>query len=226
MASLLQKGYPHTPHARVDQMAAEGRFGTLSPAMYKKIMSLAAVLFVLSLVSFASCWAFLSFISLSHIFAVVLPYFGLLAWPVGYFVIVCLSTVFTLINCLGGLAAGCWAVPILIELPLLAGQLLLLYLLTKCDPSLKARLASQPALPVLHPPRAPPTDTQRLVLVQAKLMQCGKANATPVASTQDVRPVVAGVAVTTAVAGAMPPARDVTVAVGKPVQPPAGPSSC
>ena len=88
---------PYTPHARVDQMAAQGRLGGIDAKGYKNVMSLAAVLFVLSMISFASCWAFIAFAGISHVFAFVLPYFGYIAWPIWYFIITCVALLCTFI---------------------------------------------------------------------------------------------------------------------------------
>ena len=66
--------------------------------------------------------------------------------------------IFTFVNFCGGLASGCWGVPIFVELPMMILQGFLASLLLKVDPTLKARLrGGGAAVPVVvtHPTAMP-----------------------------------------------------------------------
>ena len=136
--SFLSKIYSYTPYHRVDGLLASSN--SFDVAAYKRAISVSLILVLLGIISFASCWKFLSWAGLPHICAAVYPYFDKIASPLFHLVYTVFVAVFVFINFCGGLATGCWPVPVLVELPMLGLSAYLGFLLIKADPELKSRL--------------------------------------------------------------------------------------
>ena len=82
---LVGKLYAHTPHHRIDQMHA-ATTTNLNLLAYKRCIEVAAALFVLGLVSMASCWGFLTWVGLPHLLCVLYPYCNQVLHPTFYFI--------------------------------------------------------------------------------------------------------------------------------------------
>ena len=114
---LVGKLYAHTPHHRIDQMHA-ATTTNLNLLAYKRCIEVAAALFVLGLVSMASCWGFLTWVGLPHLLCVLYPYCNQVLHPTFYFIYTIVVAVFTFVNLCGGLSHGCLIVPVLVEMPI------------------------------------------------------------------------------------------------------------
>ena len=134
----LGKLYAFTPHYKVDQMqATHGQRFNLE--YYKKAMTAGAVLFLLSMISLASCYYFIIFVGITHIFACVLPYFQQILWPTIYFIYTIVIALFIFISFCGAFAK-CWGFSVFIFLPSMVLSGYLCYVLAKTDPVLMNHL--------------------------------------------------------------------------------------
>ena len=138
LGGFLGKIYSYTPHYRIDRLPNSSH--SYDFAAYKMAISVALSLVLLGFISFASCWRLFSWAGLPHICAAVFPYFDKILMPMVHLVYTVLVALFVFINFCGGLAAGCWPVPVLVELPMLGLSAYLSFLLIKADPELRARL--------------------------------------------------------------------------------------
>ena len=143
---LRGKAYSYSPHHRIDQMQATFG-GVYDLDAYKKCMNIAFSLFVLGLISLASCFIFLVWIGLPHLLALLYPYCNKVLSPTFYLVYTLLVAVFVFVNFVGGLSRGCWPIPLLIELPMLVLSGCLCYMLAKTDPELMRRIKALPCCP-------------------------------------------------------------------------------
>ena len=135
----LGKLYAFTPHYKVDQMqATHGQRFNLE--YYKKAMTAGAVLFLLSMISLASCYYFIIFVGITHIFACVLPYFQQILWPTIYFIYTIVIALFIFISFCGAFANNCWGFSVFIFFPSILLSMYLCYVLAKTDPVLMNHL--------------------------------------------------------------------------------------
>jgi hypothetical protein len=132
------KLYPYLPHSRVDGFKV--KYGmTYDVSHFNMCINLACAIFLLGLVSFASCWHVLSFVSIFHLVAILAPYAGSIAHPKAYFLYNALAFLLTFISFCGGCASGCWAVPVFVEIPILILTIMLMLKLAKVDPDIGRR---------------------------------------------------------------------------------------
>ena len=170
---LVGKLYAHTPHHRIDQMHA-ATTTNLNLLAYKRCIEVAAALFVLGLVSMASCWGFLTWVGLPHLLCVLYPYCNQVLHPTFYFIYTIVVAVFTFVNLCGGLSHGCLIVPVLVEMPMLVLSGLLCYHISVVDPTiqqhlrtfLRPRQQTQPAMTTHHMSAAPSDMSQVVVAAQ------------------------------------------------------------
>ena len=183
MASSIDSYYKYTPHQRLHQMrTTAGLRYQLEP--YKLVMNAALALFVLGLISFASCWRTFAFVGLPHLLAAVYPYCGQVLHPTFYFCYTCCAGGLILINFFGGLSSGCVAIPMLIELPELVLSYYVLHMLSKVEPG---------RLPVLPWPGAATTATTTQPVMRSHEMQASAiVTGVPVQEGVEPAPVVEG----------------------------------
>ena len=136
-SNLLTDAYALLPHPRIDALASKYKAAGYDLSHYKLICTLAFVAFVLSCISWASCWHYLSWVGITHVFTLLMPYFGTINHPKFYFFYNALAILFNFISFCGGLSRGCWGVPIFVELPMMIVQGVIMLKLSKVDPGVR-----------------------------------------------------------------------------------------